>query len=101
MDKKFKESVRNVTSSRQAVVDRLRYFNKRVTNRVTMRFAGKHVYALIHHQGRKSGISYQTPVVAMPAGENFILPLPYGEHVDWYRNILAAGECRMEWRGRE
>ncbi|RPI99504.1 MAG: ketopantoate reductase family protein, partial [Chloroflexi bacterium] len=25
----------------------------------------------------------------------------YGERVDWCRNLLAAGECRMEWRGCE
>lgn len=78
----------------------LRGFNKRATNRLTMSFAGKHIYAVIHHQGRKSGKAFQTPVVAMPAGDNFILPLPYGAHVDWFRNIRAAGGCRMQWRGR-
>jgi deazaflavin-dependent oxidoreductase (nitroreductase family) len=80
--------------------DWLRHFNKRVTNRLTMCFAGKHIYAVIHHQGRKSGKDYQTPVVAMPLGDSFIFPLPYGDHVDWCRNLLAAGECRMEWRGQ-
>ena len=78
----------------------MRHFNKRATNRLTMRFAGKHVYAVIHHQGRKSGKSYQTPVVAVPSNDGFILPLPYGEHVDWCRNLMAAGKCRMEWRGQ-
>ncbi len=81
-------------------IDRLRHFNKRATNRLTMRFAGKHVYAVIHHQGRKSGKAYQTPVVAMPTGDGFIFPLPYSEHADWCRNVLAAGGCRIEWRGR-
>jgi 2-dehydropantoate 2-reductase len=87
----------NLNSSQ---IDRLRHFNKHATNRLTMRFAGKHVYAVIYHQGRKSGKVYQTPVVAMPAGDGFVFPLPYSEHADWCRNVLAAGGCRMEWRGR-
>ena len=78
----------------------LRGFNKRATNRLTMRFAGKHVYAVVHHQGRKSGKAYQTPVVAMPWGASFIFPLPYGTQVDWCRNLMSARECRMQWRGR-
>lgn len=86
--------------TRPAVINWLRGFNKRATNRLTMRFAGRRVYAVIHHRGRKSGAPYQTPVVAMPDGDGFIFPLPYGERVDWCRNLLAAGECRMEWRGR-
>lgn len=81
-------------------IDRLRYFNKHAANRLTLRFAGKRVYAVVHHQGRKSGSAYQTPVFAVPAGDGFILPLPYGEHADWCRNVLAAGGCRMQWRGR-
>jgi 2-dehydropantoate 2-reductase len=86
--------------ARRAFTNWLRYVNKSATNRVTMRFAGKHVYAIIHHQGRKSGKSYQTPVVAMPFDDSFVIPLPYGQHVDWCRNVMAAGACRMEWRGR-
>lgn len=87
-------------TARQTIVEWMRGFNKRVTNRLTLRFAGKHVYAVIHHQGRKSGKAYQTPVLAMPSGDDFIMPLPYGQHVDWYRNLLAAGACQMEWRGQ-
>jgi deazaflavin-dependent oxidoreductase (nitroreductase family) len=93
------KSITQTTSARASFIEWMRHFNKRVTNRVTMRFAGKHVYAVIHHQGRMSGKSYQTPVVAVTSGDCFILPLPYGAHVDWCRNILAAGMCRIEWRG--
>jgi len=93
-------SLQKFSSQREAIIDWLRHFNKRVTNRITMRFAGKRVYAVIHHQGRKSGAAYQTPVLAAPSAESFIFPLPYGEHTDWCRNVLAAGRCQIEWGGK-
>ena len=93
-------SLQKYTSQREEFIDWLRYFNKRATNRLTLRFAGKRVFAVIHHVGRKSGTLYSTPVVAVPVGEHFILPLTYGEHVDWCRNVLAAGGCQMEWGGK-
>lgn len=85
---------------RAAVMERLRHFNKRATNRLALRFAGKRVFAVIHHQGRKTGTAYTTPVVAELAGEHFILPLTYSEKSDWCRNVLAAGGCQMEWGGK-
>jgi len=97
----MEENVReNQTTTQPDSLDWVRYFNKRMTNRLTMRFAGRHIYAVIHHQGRKSGKEYLTPVVAMPSGRAFIFPLPYSEHTDWCRNVIAAGGCQMEWRGR-
>ena len=86
-------------AARQRVIEWLRGFNKKVTNRITMRFAGKRVYAVVYHRGRKSGKDYQTPVVAMPTGDCFVFPLPYGAHTDWCRNLMAAGGGRMQWRG--
>lgn len=80
-------------------INRLRFFNKRITNRLTMRFAGKRIYAVLHHRGRRSGKPYQTPVVAVPDGGSFVFPLPYGANADWCQNLMAAGEARMEWRG--
>lgn len=95
------KSNENKAADRRAdVVNRLRFFNKRVTNRLTMKFAGKRIYAVLHHQGRKSGKAFKTPVVAVPVEDGFIIPLPYGDKVDWCRNILAAGECQMQLHGR-
>ena len=96
----MKISIARRTQARLAVFEWLRGFNKYATNRLTMQFAGRHIYAVIHHQGRMSGKDYLTPVVAIPSGDGFIIPLPYGQHVDWCRNLLAAGECQMEWHGR-
>ena len=32
-----------------------------------------------------------------PLGDGFVIALTYGESVDWYRNILAAGHCTLLW----
>ena len=84
-----------------AFKERVRYFNKWVTNRVTMTFAGRRhsPYTVVHHVGRTSGRAYATPVLAMLEEEHFIIPLPYGTHVDWHRNLQAAGGCLVEYQG--
>jgi deazaflavin-dependent oxidoreductase (nitroreductase family) len=81
-------------------------FNKRWTNRLALRVlrAGQphSPYAVIRHVGRRSGHAYATPVIAAhtPDMGAFIIPLAYGEQVDWYRNIRAAGGCTVEWQGQ-
>jgi hypothetical protein len=42
--------------------------------------------------------SYATPVVAVPAEGGFVIPLPYGEGVDWPKNVLAAGRATIAWQ---
>jgi len=27
--------------------------------------------------------------------------MPWGEGTDWYRNVRAAGECVIRWKGRD
>jgi deazaflavin-dependent oxidoreductase (nitroreductase family) len=62
------------------------------------------------HRGRRSGRIYRTPVEAITEyasrGEIVVAPM-WGEHTDWYRNVLAGGlvearrqgeSQRMEWR---
>jgi len=84
------------------VRDKIRVLNKRVLNPAMMKFAGrKHWYAaVIRHRGRRSDKEYATPVVAVPvAGDALIIPLPYGEGVDWLKNLLAAGRATIEVKG--
>ena len=38
-----------------------------------------------------------TPVAVAPIDHGFAVPLPYGPHVDWCRNILASGGCTLQW----
>lgn len=83
--------------------DRIRRFNRRTLNPATLNIAGKRsgLYSVIDHVGRRSGHAYSTPVVAAPFGDGFVVPLPYGTHVDWYRNVQAAGKCALHWKEQE
>jgi deazaflavin-dependent oxidoreductase (nitroreductase family) len=81
----------------------IRRFNQRRLNPITLRNAGKRSsdYAAITHMGRRSGHVYTTPVRALPFGEGFVIPLPYGADTDWCRNVLAAGKCTLRWHEQE
>jgi deazaflavin-dependent oxidoreductase (nitroreductase family) len=59
------------------------------------------LYGVIHHRGRRSGKAFRTPVVVRPTSDGFIVPMPWGEGTDWFRNIRAAGGCVIRWKGRD
>jgi deazaflavin-dependent oxidoreductase (nitroreductase family) len=79
--------------------DRLRTFNKHVTNRLLRRFANssRGPFAVINHVGRRSGKSYETVIWIWPTREGFVIALTYGPQVDWLRNLLAAGGGTVFW----
>ncbi|MDF2143722.1 nitroreductase family deazaflavin-dependent oxidoreductase [Knoellia sp. p5-6-4] len=87
--------------STHRVRDAIRAFNKRVLNPAMLTMAGRrHWYAaVLRHVGRRSGRRYATPVVAVPVPEGFVVPLPYGEQVDWLRNAVAAGGATIQFQG--
>jgi hypothetical protein len=37
----------------------------------------------------------------VPVAEGFVAALTYGPKVEWYRNVMAAGHCRIIWQGKE
>jgi len=82
--------------------DRIRVFNKYVTNRLLRGFASRSrgPFAVIRHVGRRSGKPYETTIMVWPMGEGFVIALTYGPKVDWYRNILAAGSGTLLWHRR-
>jgi len=83
--------------------ERLRAFNKRFFNPLMRKLAGKRFvpFALVRHVGRRSGKTFETPISAKPVGGGFVIALPYGSDVDWYRNVMAAGGGVMRWHGKE
>ena len=83
--------------------DRIRHFNRRTLNPAMLNIAGNRlrIYAAIEHVGRRSSRAYSTPVIAVPFGDGFVVPLPYGTNVDWYRNVQAARTCTLRWNGQE
>src|SRR4051812_31654632 len=76
----------------------------RIFNPLTMTLAGTRLlplYGVLTHRGRRSGKAFRTPVVVRPTSDGFIVPMPWGEGTDWYRNVRAAGECVIRWKGRD
>lgn len=67
----------------------------RATRPLAMRSAGKEgsSTAVVRHVGRKSGRTYETPVVTAQHGDSFLIALPYGERTDWLKNVLASGSA--------
>jgi deazaflavin-dependent oxidoreductase (nitroreductase family) len=57
--------------------------------------SGKGPFSVVYHIGRQSGRTYRTPVLASYVEDKIIIPLSYGEDVDWLRNILAQDDCEI------
>jgi deazaflavin-dependent oxidoreductase (nitroreductase family) len=55
----------------------------------------------VHHRGRKSGRIHATPVTAFPRGGFFWFGLAFGEHSGWARNVIAAGDADLRYRGTD
>ncbi len=72
-------------------------------NRLTTRLArsGRGPFSLIRHVGRRSGKTYETPLILARVPDGFVAELTYGTDVNWYRNIVAAGECVIIYSGAE
>jgi deazaflavin-dependent oxidoreductase (nitroreductase family) len=59
------------------------------------------LWAILRHTGRKSGKVYETPVVARPTPDGFIIPLPFGNATQWAKNLLASGGGSLRFAGQE
>jgi hypothetical protein len=77
------------------------WFSRTVINPRQMKSAGRPgAYAsVIRHRGRVSGRSYETPVGAVPAGDGFVIALPYGSRANWLKNVLASGFATLLTEG--
>jgi deazaflavin-dependent oxidoreductase (nitroreductase family) len=76
---------------------------KNTLNPLTLRAArsGRGPFSLVRHVGRKSGTTYETPLLLARLPDGFVAELTYGPEVQWYRNIVAAGGCVIVYGGRE
>jgi deazaflavin-dependent oxidoreductase (nitroreductase family) len=93
----------NVLSPKDTTRKRFLWLVNRTVNRLATRFArsGRGPFSLIRHIGRKSGRTYETPVILAKVSEGFIAELTYGEDANWYRNVVAAGGCVVVHRRAE
>ena len=72
------------------------------TRPLAMRSAGteQSSTSVVRHVGRRSGRSYETPVVAVDHDNSFLIALPYGERTDWMKNVLASGTATVVTHGQ-
>jgi deazaflavin-dependent oxidoreductase (nitroreductase family) len=55
---------------------------------------------VVTHTGRTTGRTYRSPITVFRRGSSYIFFLTYGSDAHWVKNILAAGSCSLETRGR-
>ena len=81
--------------------ERLARFNRVVTNPVARHVAGRLPgFAIVTHVGRRSGRRHRTPVNFFRHGDRYAIALTYGTGAQWVRNVMVAGGCEVETRGR-
>lgn len=82
---------------------RKRTFIKRFANPLMRNFAysSRGPFALLRHVGRRSGKTYEIPVMVWPVEDGFVIALTYGPQVDWLRNLQAAGQGSLRWHKQE
>ncbi len=75
--------------------------NQRVTNHLTSPLARwLPGFGVVIHQGRRTSRNYRTPVNVFRRPVGYRIALPYGRDAEWVRNVIAAGGCTLETRGR-
>jgi hypothetical protein len=86
----------------RSVADATRASNKHILNPAMMTLSGYRYWyaATIRDRRRRTGKEYATTVVAEPTDDGFIIPLPYGERVDRFKNVLAAERATVEATAR-
>lgn len=57
-------------------------------------------FSLVRHVGRKSGRTFETPLILARVPGGFVAELTYGSEVNWHRNLIAAGLGTVVWKGR-
>ena len=57
-------------------------------------------FGILTYPGRTTGRIYHTPINVFRRGEAYLFFLTYGSDVHWVKNVLAAGSCTLETRGR-
>ena len=86
---------------RGPVQNALRLFT-RAMRPLALKSAGKEGSgtSVVRHVGRRSGRTYETPVIAARHDGHFLIALPYGKRTDWLKNVLAAGSATIVADGR-
>lgn len=57
--------------------------------------------SVVRHVGRRSGRTYETPVIAVQHEDSFLIALPYGMRTDWLQNVLDKGSATIVANGQK
>ncbi len=80
---------------------RVARLNRVGLNRITQHIAGwLPGFGIVIHRGRRSGREFRTPINVFRTDEGFVFALTYGPDTDWVKNVITAGGCELETRGR-
>ena len=76
--------------------------NVRFSNRLMRPIAARLPwFGVLEHVGRTSGTVRRTALMAFRRHpDRWVIALTYGSDVQWLRNVVAAGGCRLLSRGR-
>jgi deazaflavin-dependent oxidoreductase (nitroreductase family) len=76
--------------------------NVRFSNRLMRPIAARLPwFCVLEHVGRTSGTVRRTAMMAFYRDpDRWVMALTYGTNVQWLRNVIAAGGCRLHSRGR-
>ena len=76
----------------------------RISSPVAGLLAGRRwfpLWAVLFHNGRKSGKEYAVPVAPLVSQDAFVIGLPWGAGTNWVQNVVAANGCTIRWKGRD
>ena len=74
----------------------------RRTHRLMLPLAGRRwnpIFAVVEHRGRRTGRLYMAPIAVRRVDGGFVISTAFGQQVDWYRNLVAAGGATLHWKG--
>jgi len=81
----------------------IRYFPERMLNHLTRKIARSSwgPFSILYHTGRHSGRIHETPVLASPSPDGFVVALTSSADFEWYRNVMAVERCKILWHRQE
>jgi deazaflavin-dependent oxidoreductase (nitroreductase family) len=83
----------------------MRVLVRRLGNPVVLalRLAGdrRSPWGVLTVPGRISGQPRSNPVLPHRAGSRVVIPLSYGEDVQWVKNVLSAGRANLRYRDED
>ncbi len=89
-------------STLRSIRNLIRNLNKHGLNKLTIKWAEKpgSPFSILYHVGRKSGKHYSVPIIIEPKDDGFVIALTYGREVDWLKNVLHAGVCKILYKNQ-